>query len=85
MGLRGISDAILVRVAPGYGFHQGYVWGRARTPGASGCDKQVAPRFYELVHEARRWISRRRSPGRDHWAQCAAASDYRDLSGRPSY
>jgi len=37
--------------APGYGFHQGYVWPVARTHGCIRLDKQVAPRFYELVHE----------------------------------
>lgn len=36
--------------APGYGFHQGYVWPVARTHGCIRLDKQVAPRFYELVH-----------------------------------
>lgn len=36
--------------APGYGFHQGYVWPVPRTHGCVRLDKQVAPRFYELVH-----------------------------------
>jgi hypothetical protein len=34
---------------PGYGFHQGYVWPVARTHGCIRLDKQVAPRFFELV------------------------------------
>jgi hypothetical protein len=36
--------------APAYGFHQGYVWPVPRTHGCIRLDKQVAPRFYELVH-----------------------------------
>ena len=35
---------------PAYGFHQGYVWPVPRTHGCIRLDKQVAPRFYELVH-----------------------------------
>ena len=35
--------------APGYGFHQGYVWPAPRTHGLIRLDKQAAPRFFELV------------------------------------
>ena len=35
--------------APAYGFHQGYVWPMPRTHGTIRLDKQVAPRFFEMV------------------------------------
>ena len=36
--------------APGYGFHQGYVWPIPRTHGCLRMHKNVAPKFYALVH-----------------------------------
>ncbi len=36
--------------SPGYGFHQGYVWPIPRTHGCLRMHKNVAPKFFALVH-----------------------------------
>ena len=36
--------------SPGYGFHQGYVWPMPRTHGCLRMNKNVAPKFFDLVH-----------------------------------
>jgi hypothetical protein len=38
-----------VEFAPGYGFHQGYVWPVPRTHGCLRLHQNVAPKFFELV------------------------------------
>ena len=40
-----------VEFAPSYGFHQGYVWPVPRTHGCLRLHKNVAPKFFALVHE----------------------------------
>lgn len=40
-----------VEFAPGYGFHQGYVWPVARTHGCLRLHQNVAAKFFALVHE----------------------------------
>ena len=40
-----------VEFSPTYGFHQGYVWPVPRTHGCLRLHKNVAPKFYALVHE----------------------------------
>ena len=37
--------------APAYGFHAGYVWPVPRTHGCIRLHKNVAPKFFELVHQ----------------------------------
>ena len=37
--------------APAYGFHQGYVWPTPRSHGCLRLHRNVAPKFYALVHE----------------------------------
>jgi hypothetical protein len=46
----GYPMAWWVGFAPGYGFHQGYVWPVPRTHGCLRLHKNVAPKFYALVH-----------------------------------
>jgi lipoprotein-anchoring transpeptidase ErfK/SrfK len=71
---------------PGYGFHQGYVWPVPRTHGCVRLDKQVAPRFYQLVHEGTPVNVAETQPedatvGRN----VARPSDYRDPDPSPAY
>lgn len=40
-----------VEFAPSYGFHQGYVWPVPRTHGCLRLHKNVAAKFFALVHE----------------------------------
>jgi hypothetical protein len=71
---------------PGYGFHQGYVWPIARTHGCIRLDKQVAPRFYELVHEGTPVDIAETQPLDDTVGKnVARPSDYRDPDPAPSY
>ena len=72
--------------APGYGFHQGYVWPIARTHGCIRLDKQVAPRFYELVHSGTPVdIAESQSLDSSVGQHVARPSDYRDADPAPSF
>jgi hypothetical protein len=71
---------------PGYGFHQGYVWPVPRTHGCIRLDKQVAPRFYELVHPGTPVdIASTQPLDATVGAHVARPSDYRDPDPSPSY
>jgi hypothetical protein len=71
---------------PGYGFHQGYVWPVPRTHGCVRLDKQVAPRFYELVHEGTPVNIAESQPEDATVGQhVQRPSDYRDPDPAPSY
>ncbi len=72
--------------APGYGFHQGYVWPVARTHGCIRMDKQVAPRFWELVHVGTPVnIAETQPEDATVGAHVARPTDYRDPDPSPSY
>jgi hypothetical protein len=72
--------------APGYGFHEGYVWPVARTHGCIRMDKQVAPRFWELVHVGTPVdIAETQSLDATVGRNVARPSDYRDPDPAPSY
>ena len=45
----GYPMAYWCEFAPGYGFHQGFVWSIPRTHGCIRMHKQAAARFYQLV------------------------------------
>jgi hypothetical protein len=47
----GFPMAYWVEFSPGYGFHEGAVWPIPRTHGCLRLHKNVAPKFYALVHE----------------------------------
>ena len=71
---------------PGYGFHQGYVWPIPRTHGCIRMDKQVAPRFYELVHEGTPVDIAETQPLDATVGQnVQRPSDYRDPDPSPAY
>ncbi|MGA3170949.1 MAG: L,D-transpeptidase [Chthoniobacteraceae bacterium] len=71
--------------APAYGFHQGYVWPVARTHGCIRLDKQVAPRFYELVSIGTPVDIAETQPMDSTIGHVARPSDYRDPDPDPSY
>ena len=72
--------------APAYGFHQGYVWPIARTQGCIRLDKQVAPRFYELVHTGTPVdIAETQPLDATVGAHVARPTDYRDPDPAPSF
>jgi hypothetical protein len=72
--------------APGYGFHQGYVWPVPRTHGCVRLDKQVAPRFYELVHIGTPVdIAETQPEDATVGRNVQRPSDYRDPDPAPSY
>ena len=72
--------------SPGYGFHQGYVWPVPRTHGCIRLDKQVAPRFYELVHIGTPVDIAETQPLDATVGQhVARPSDYRDSDPAPAY
>jgi len=71
---------------PGYGFHQGYVWPVPRTHGCIRLDKQVAPRFYELVHAGTPVdIAQTQPEDATIGRHVQRPSDYRDPDPAPSY
>jgi hypothetical protein len=71
---------------PGYGFHQGYVWPVPRTHGCVRLDKQVAPRFYELVHEGTPVSIAQTQPEDATVGQnVRRPSDYRDPDPSPAF
>jgi len=71
---------------PGYGFHQGYVWPVPRTHGCVRLDKQVAPRFYELVHIGTPvYIAETQPEDATIGRNVQRPSDYRDPDPAPSY
>jgi hypothetical protein len=72
--------------APAYGFHQGYVWPVPRTHGCVRLDKQVAPRFYELVHTGTPVnISETQPEDTTVGKNVQRPSDYRDPDPAPSF
>ena len=72
--------------APGFGFHEGYVWPVPRTHGCIRLDKQVAPRFYELVHDGTPVSIAETQPEDATVGQnVQRPSDYRDPDPAPSY
>lgn len=70
---------------PGYGFHQGYVWPVPRTHGCIRLDKQVAPRFYELVHEGTPVDIAETQPMDSSVGTVQRPHDYEDPDPAPSY
>ena len=71
---------------PGYGFHQGYVWPVPRTHGCIRQDKQVAPRFYELVHVGTPvYIAQTQPEDATVGRSVARPTDYRDPDPSPSF
>lgn len=72
--------------APAYGFHQGYVWPVPRTHGCIRLDKQVAPRFYELVHNGTPVnIAYTQPEDATIGAKVQRPTDYRDPDPAPSF
>jgi hypothetical protein len=69
-----------------YGFHQGYVWPVPRTHGCIRLDKQVAPRFWELVHVGTPVsIARTQPEDATVGKNVQRPTDYRDPDPSPAY
>jgi hypothetical protein len=63
--------------APGYGFHQGFVWPMPRTHGCLRMHKSVAPKFYALVKSGTP-VNIAQSQPEDATTKVPRPQDYRD-------